>query len=1038
MRHLISFCVKRPVTALMFYCALAIFGVMAGLSMDIEFLPDLSVPKLLVSAAYSGLPAAEVRELVTIPLEDAFSSLKGIKKISSVSRQGVSVITLEFQWGRDMELAGAEVRELIDTAYAVLPEEAKKPVVLPINPGDLPILWLGVFPLNGDLALARRLSEREIKTRLQQVEGVGLITLVGGADEEIEVLVDQERALTAGISLGLLYRVLKASGISEPAGSLTEGETEYIVKTDARIKNMRELEALLIPLPKEEGASSSQVRLSDIAEVGPGYKDQESCFVLDGKEGIGLVVRRQEGYSPVRLSANVGKELKRIEESYGRDLSVIIVADQSDMILQSLKSLVLSILTGAAAAFAVILLMMKNPGAGLIILTSFPASILFCLIFLRITGRSLNIMSLGGLVLGIGMVVDNSIVVSENIRSLIKGGGMVSPDTEGVKETIVQATSEMAVSTFGSTITTLIVFLPVLFLPGIIGTLFTDLALSVAFSLLGSFFSSVTLVPVLSLLPAGRLLKNMKSVKSRERERPLEKIYRGALAAVIRKPLLVLPIFILLGLPGLLMIKRVPFEIMPGLSSAELDIRVELPAEEPMESIKKKTVLLQEALLGSGAVKRVWARSGGEERDVYYQADETMGKGVIAMTAVLREKGLPNSSGIEKVRELLSGNDLSADVRVPENILGPLIGATGGMRVKVSGRNPETARILAEELRDRLEKMTGAFSADTEKEEGIRIFPDANMSSVTLSPLRDALAKSGMDLAGVAGEISVAIKGAVPFRMEREGRDLDVRVRLKRNSVDTLEDLSGLPIRTNAGPVLVLGEVGELEQVQSPMFFLREGRKDVMLVESTAALLDDPALRESLHVLIRDSAGAELMSDSILNEQENGIMFSFFLALLLMYLFLGAQFESFIEPLFILLALPLGASGLIAGLALSGGSLNLYSSLSILVLLGVSVNTSIILFSTYKKFIIRPVSAASLVLRGSVRRIRPILATMLTTVTALLPVAIDPLRQSAQSGMAAAIIGGLLTSTLLTLFAEPLVFLAFTKGARPRISDTSP
>ncbi|TFG63751.1 MAG: efflux RND transporter permease subunit, partial [Spirochaetales bacterium] len=332
MRNLVSFCLNRPVTTIMLYLGLAIFGVMAGLSMDQAFLPDIPVPKLLISAAYPGMPPAEVRELISIPLEDTLSSLRGIRHISSLSRQGSSILTLEFQWGRDMVLAAAETRELLDAAYALLPAGAEKPAILPVDPGDKPVLCFGIFPLKGDLAAARRLCELEIKTRLQQVEGVGMVGLSGGVEEEMQVLVDQQRAVSAGVSLGYISSVLTASAVSMPAGILKEGTVQYIVKTDGRISDAAALAGLLIPLP-----DGSLIPLGDLAEVRLALRDQESCFLVDAEEGIGLTVHGQKGYSPVRLAAGVREELDAVRKIYSGNLSITPVYDQSGVISASLK-----------------------------------------------------------------------------------------------------------------------------------------------------------------------------------------------------------------------------------------------------------------------------------------------------------------------------------------------------------------------------------------------------------------------------------------------------------------------------------------------------------------------------------------------------------------------------------------------------------------------------------------------------------------------------------------------------------------------------
>ncbi|TFG61901.1 MAG: efflux RND transporter permease subunit, partial [Spirochaetales bacterium] len=734
----------------------------------------------------------------------------------------------------------------------------------------------------------------------------------------------------------------------------------------------------------------------------------------------------QKGYSPVRLAAGVREELDAVRKIYSGNLSITPVYDQSGVISASLKNLLFSLLIGAAAAFFIILVFMKNLFPALIITASFPSSVFFCLFFLYVTGRSLNIMSLGGLVLGIGMVVDNSIVVSDNIRESLAGSA-------DIKNSIAGAASEMAASTFGSTVTTLIVFLPVLFLPGVMGALFTDLALSVIFSLLGSFLCSVTLVPVLFLMFAGRHIKRkgagIFNAGNPSRRGLIENIYSRILKGFLRKPLLVLlPVLLVCG-AGFFGFERLHFELMPKLSSGELNITVALPPEEPMVLVKQKAADLQHALLSSGAVEMVWARSGGGAGDAYYQADETMRMGVISMTARLRSDQPDNARAGEAVRSLLDVSSLHSEVHKPQDLLDPLFGSLAGLRAAVAGKNPEEALARALDLKVRMEDFAVAAFPENRGAAAVKIFPDSGMSSIYLRPERDILARAGAGFAGVASEIRTALEGTVSFRMERGGRDLDVRVLVNDAQAGSLRRLEDLPLLPEPGSALRLGETGKLILESSPHSLLREGRKDIVLTEAVT-VETMRGLQAGWRALVRGTGYAELTSDSVLKEQKTGILLSFCLAFLLIYLFLSAQFESFSEPLLIFLVLPPGAGGLTAALALSRSSINLYSSLGVIVLLGLSVNTSIILFMHYKNISAAGAGRAcpaAVVLRGSVRRLKPILMTMLTTILALLPVAVDPARRSAQSGMAAAVIGGLLFSTAFTVFTLPLVYLGVNR-----------
>jgi len=448
MRALISLAVKRPITTLMFFLGIVIFGMIGASDLNLEFLPKIEVPRMVVSASYPGLPPTEMKELMTLPIEDALSSLKGIKSIMSVSREGLSTLELEFHWGTDMQMAAVETREAIDLVFTTLPTDAKKPVVLPINPGEEPVLWIGVFPRQGDITLARRLAERELKTRLQRVEGVGSIVVIGGTTQEMQVLVDHEKCAGRGLTIEALAQVLSRSNFDFPAGSFTECETEFLVKSEGRVANAEELGELFVGKNHQDQV----IKLKEVAEVNLGQKEKTSFFQLDDKEGVALLVRRKAGESPLRLSENVKRELKNLELSYGKDLELIVARDTSGVVATAINNLFIAALLGASIAFFVLLYFLRRFTTSIILITSVPISVLASLLLIRITGGSLNTMSLGGLALGIGMLVDNSVVVLENLQR------KAVPPLFCTTDKVISATEEMAGSTFGSTITSLVVF----------------------------------------------------------------------------------------------------------------------------------------------------------------------------------------------------------------------------------------------------------------------------------------------------------------------------------------------------------------------------------------------------------------------------------------------------------------------------------------------------------------------------------------------------------------------------------------------------
>jgi HAE1 family hydrophobic/amphiphilic exporter-1 len=1034
MKPLIGLAVKRPVSTLMCFVAVVIFGLIAAGDLPVEFLPEVQVPKLVVTAAYPGLPPEQIKELLTVPLEDSLSSVKGIRNIFSISRAGLCTLELEFQWGTDMTMAAVETREAIDLVYPSLPSESKKPAVLPCNPGEEPLIWVGVFPVAGDIVFARRLADREVKTRLQQAEGVGSVMLLGGTEEEIKVDVDLGRSVGRGITLDTVAQALAMSNYDFPAGSFKEGGTEFLVKTEGRLKSEDEFGALVVGRTQE----GNRVRLADVASVTRGTREQSSVFQLNGQEGVALLVRRKGGESPIRVSDNVRRELESLKLSYGKDLKFTVVKDTSRVIASSVGNLVASGLLGGAIAFIVIFLFIRRLKPSLILIVSIPVSIVMCLLLMRVTGISLNTMSLGGLAMGVGMLVDNSVVVLENLERRLAG------NDDRSAAAVIRGTAEMAGSTFGSTLTSLIVFVPVIFLPGIVGALFKDLALAVCYALCASFIDSITIVPVLYMFArrfSGRLPRRFAqrlrrrrpappAPKRTERKRPrrdfmpaLEKAYRAALRFVLRRPLVLGAALAGIFALGCVMFFGLQYEFMPAVDSGEIQVTAALPPGSSIDYLARVGKALSGEAVKSGAVASVFVRAGGEEDDPYFLSDPEESAEKLHLTIQLKGGDVSAFRAIEELRPRLTAGGAEMSFRLPDDIIAPLLGVRGNETVLlVRGDDQQAAIDRAALVRADLEK-SGLFA-------GIGTAPRRDKPGISLYPERDMLLRDGLSLSGLSNTLRGCLDGLYPSQYSTEGREIGIRVRLREEDRLNVEEVSRLPLLTQSGGRVALGDCVTLRDEKEFSSLIRMEKKDVAYM--TLAPRAEAADRAARLVAetVRDNADVQSLQQSAFEKNLPRIVLIFVLAVFLLYLVLGAQFESFTLPLFMMISLPLSFSGIVIALVAFGKSINLSSCLGVLVLLGVVVNNSIILFENFKAKVRAGSSPPGAVYRGSVERLKPILITVLTTVTALIPVAIDPANKSSQSPMAVAILGGLTLSTLLTLFVTPLVFLAYFRRKR--------
>ncbi len=993
--------VRRPVGTLMLYVGLLFFGLFASANLPLDFLPAISMPTLVVSASYPGASAEEVRQLITIPLEDAFASIKGVYAMRSISRRGVATLTLDFQWGANMTVAGVETREVIDTTFPLLPQEAERPQVLPVDPNAQPVLIIGVRSKDGSLGTARRLADREIKTALQQVDGVGSVTLVGGSEDEVQVQVDQSRLQAAGLTIDDVASFLAGANVDLPAGAFIEANSEFLVRTKGRVTTPEDLADLRIPLQSGGG-----IRIRDLADVAWHPKEQISLFTANALEYVGLEVRARNGESPVRLSQRLRTEVDRLSHAYGSSLEVEVMEDSATTIVQSIGGLVLAGGVGGAAAFLIMFLFLRRLRPSAILISAVPCSVLFCLLLLWIAGRTINVMSLGGIALSIGMLVDDGVVVLENLQRRIGGAA------EGrLREMVVRACAEVAGSILGSTLTTIVVFVPVIFLPGLIGALYADLALAVIFSLFASLIVSMTLIPVLFLLTYPR--RPDWTGEHALRAGPLERGYRKMLAAALRRPLVVG-----LGLLGIvaLTVPLVPatrMELVAPYDGGTIAVRIVAAPSTSMEQLKRIAFSASARVLSVPGVASVWSRAGGESEDTFYLADPDTSRETITLSVHTRYGRRPASLPIvAELRKALTVEGADVSVSLPRSSLAQLLGLRGaGYELSSLGQAPQDARARADQVVDELRAADPAAA--------VHVAEAARVQELHYTPNRESLARSGASVATVAQTTWEGLEGAVSTRLSSGGRDYDVRIILSQADRSDRKSLSALRVRTPAGSLVETGEVVQIDEGSSPSALVRENRQDVSRV-----VVEQGAMSSRLRTAIAHAAASPDVRDaaqSIFSQHAGEIALILVIALVLLYLLLGAQFESFIQPLIILVAVPLATTGVLAALLLAGQSLNLSSGLGVLVLFGTVVKTSIILFANYRRRIDAGSHSSFAVYTGTSERLRPILISTVATIAGLLPIAVNLNGLSTEDGIAIAIIGGLVVSTVLTLFVVPLI-----------------
>ena len=984
MRQLIEQANLRPIGTIMIFLACSLLGSIALIDLPIEFLPEIEVPSIIVSTVYPSASSEDVRNLITIPLENALSSVKGLKDIRSVSRNSFSTIELILDWGVDRLPAELQVREIIDSQYSILPEQSFKPQVIPSDSNQGDLLIVGFLPQTISLAKMKQLVNIEIRTELQQVSGVGQTTFVGGREEEIVAALNPVLLTSRGLTPQALTDQFRQIHNRYPAGSFNEGSREFLVIGDAELKNIQSMRDLII----YPGGTRNPFRLSEIASVQIEEKEQRSLFYFNNYEGVGLLIRKQPGANPMSVANQVRSQLQKIHQDYGGIFDYEILYNAADVTQQSVQSIVQSLLLGILIAFLVLLIITKRVFISLLTVVTLPVSLLLAFLGMRIFGLSINTMSLGGIAIAVGMLVDNGVIVVENIDAKTPLG-----------YSIAEATAQVASANFGSTMTSIIVFLPLIFLPGIIGAVYRELAITVALSLLASYLVAIFLLPVLYSLGVKAYVKTTSNKASKNLS-SLTQLYSTQLKRFIRNKYLAFLIILLIILATVFLSSYIVFELADPEDSKEILLEITSPPGTRMVELRNTAQTINQILSQYDWIASVYFRAGAEPEDTSYFANPMSASHILYGTVVLSPSITHHRSFIaEELNRILANLGDKVSVSLPPDAVSRLFGLTDNRKSwLITSQRFENLQSVAKEL---------SIS-------DVDIFPSGTSTSISMTPIRDMLDRSGISPALIHEFFQSQIQGLTAGQMEIDGERLDIRFRAQNGNQMTVEDLENLRIPLSEQTSLRTGDVVNVAEVDQPSALYRDNRRDAILVYS----LNDDFLREDSLV---NNTNHEIYAlvDSLIESNGREIGLLLIIAVVFLYLLLGAQFESFSAPAILLITVPLSLLGVFLGLLIGGKTLNLNSGLGILVLLGLVVNSAILLRERSNQLLSPIHGKPYSVINAAKERFRPILITVATTVFSLFPIGLELFGPTQQSGLAWVIIGGLSISTLLSLFIIP-------------------
>lgn len=1005
--------IKRPVTTIMVTLMVIIGGLVGLRALKLDLMPSMDIPVAVVSTTYIGAGPSEIESLITEPLEGALGTVSNVENISSTSSANSSVIVVQFEDGTDIDMASIDMREKIDLIKGSLPDGANEPMVIKMDMEMMSAITVGASSSKYDLAELNTLLEENIVNRIERIEGVASVSLTGGIENEIEITVKPEKMQGYGITESTISQALASENLNYPTGSIEQGKTSMQVRTTGEFKSVDEIRNLPI-----RTASGAVIHISDVADVNEVEKDMSSLAIINGEPSIMLSIQKQSTANLVDISEKINKELENIRNDYS-DINISMLTDTAEYIQTSIDNIVSTSFQAAIMAIIVLFVFLRDPKTSLIIGVSIPTSIFATFALMYIFGMSMNMISMGGLAIGIGMLVDNSVVVLENIFKYWKNG------MTGKRASQVGA-SEVGMAITASTLTTIAVFFPLMFVGGTIGQLFKDLSLTITFSLLASIIVALTFVP----MACSKLLRytEVKAYKKRgnifsrildlwgKAIDLLDKGYKHLLKYVLARKIRVIVVFIGAFIGTLMLIPIIGVDFMPHMDQGVANITIDLPKGTLIDEVETVVYDVLDKIDDIPEVETTYATVGGGITSS--SADSAS----ITMNMVpIEDRNRSTDDIVDEVKERLSGI-AGADITVESS--SSAMGSFGGsaISIQIIGNEIDTLNAIGDDIINIMSNINGIKDISSSSEESV---PEANVSIN-----RAKASMYGVSSAQIANAVSTAVTGSVATQYKVDGTEIDVRIRQAEDNVKYLNDLKNIKITTPTGAILPLSEIADIEIKDSAVSITRDNQRQYI---SITADTDNRALNEVQADLTSALDSYDFPDgysyafsgtmDSMEETYEN-LMIVFVVAILLVYMIMASQFESLIHPFMILFSIPLAITGGILGLFITGKTITVTAFMGFIMLSGMVVNNAIVLVDYANQLMSRnKCTADEALIEAGPNRLRPILMTTLTTILGLVPMAVGTGEgMEMQQPLAITVIFGLTISTIVTLVFIPVLY----------------
>lgn len=1048
MRRLIEIATERRVTIVMLMTAIVLFGMVSLARLKLNLLPDISYPTLTVRAELVGAAPAEVENLLAKPIEEAVGVVRNVRLVRSVSRSAQTDITIEFLWGTDMDIAGIDIREKLDVV--ALPLESSRPLLLRFDPSSEPIIRLGLLYKESSgtdvgeaqLKALRRLAEDRIKTDLEAAEGTAAVKVSGGLEDEVQIRVDPQKLAQLGISIEQIANRIRAENVNLSGGRLEEGNQRFLVRTLNEFKNVEEFGDAIIATVGER-----PVFLRDVATIEQGYKDREAITRVNGQESVELAIYKEGDANTVQVAERIQQRLQKLRDTLPDEIELITIYDQSTFISSAVANVRLAAVLGGLIAIFVLYGFLRDARATAIISIAIPVSVIGTFLLMYTNNISLNIMSLGGIALAVGMLVDNSIVVLENIvRKKEQGQNIVDAARNG--------TSEVSSAIVAATLTTIAVFFPMVFISGIAGQLFKDQALTVTFALVFSLVVALTLIPMLASLGArsryddavddeavnwfttsvafvvrmfGYVFFGIRYLFWIMLWVPtwlLQYFYKSIAAiypAVLRWSLThrMAVVLFALALFGATMslVPRLGTELIPQFSQGEFNVDLRLPPGMPLSETDSAIQSAQKAAANIAAVELNYSVAGTGNRLDANSVDAGDNTGTLSIK-------LSAGAGRDVENQTMSAmrDELSRLPGVQYEFTRPsLLSFASPLQIEISGYDLASLARVSDRIM--------ASMSISDRFTDIRTTIERGNPEIQIVFDQERAARLGLAVRDIANSVVANVRGELATRYTWRDKKVDVLVRSLDTRKSSIEDIRRLIINPTSDHPVTLDAVADVTISQGPSEIRRIAQARVAIITANLAYGDlGTAAAEAGDIVSRTKKpeGITAIISGQSDEMQGSfrsMQFALILAVFLVYLVMASQFESLIHPLVILFTIPLALVGAVLALFITGTTVNIVAFVGVIMLAGIVVNNAIVLVDLINQLRTEGKELLDAILEAGSARLRPILMTSLTTALGLLPMAMGFGEGSeVRTPMAITVIGGLTVSTLLTLLVIPVVY----------------